>query len=207
MKTGLLLAILISTAPAVFVYCGSMDQGQDIPFAGLFYDQMRFQTLFTKTQLGISGSITQIAFRVHTDVENPGLYHNGRVTLCHTDLNALSANFANNYGSFTPVDTLNNAEIFIPGLADAWVTLDFTTPFNYNTSHNLIVEIRWYQDSGNDVPVWVWDPASGNRRVYASAMEATEGNADYYAYYMRFMIGGEAVEPNSLGMMKASFAR
>ena len=193
-------------APAVFVYCGSMDQGQNIPFAGLFYDQMRFQTLFTKTQLGISGSITQIAFRVQADVPL-GLYHNGKVTLCHTDLNALTPIFADNYDGFTPVDTLTGAEIYIPGFADAWVTLDFTTPFNYNTSHNLIVELRWFQDNGIDVPVWAWDPASGNRRVYASAMEATEGYADHYAYYMRFMIGGEAVEPNSLGMMKASFAR
>lgn len=207
MKTGLLLAVLLSTAPAMFVYCGSMDQGQSVPFAGLFYDQMRFQALFTKIQLGTSGSITQIAFRVHPDIEGSGLYHNGKVTLCHTDLDALTEYFNSNYDGFTPVDTLTGAEIFIPDLADSWVTLDFTTPFNYNTSHNLIVEVRWFQDNGNDVPVWVWDPASGNRRVYASAMEATVGNADHYAYYMRFMIGGEAVEPNSLGMMKASFAR
>jgi len=206
MKTGLLLVVLISMAPAVFVYCGSMDQGQPIPFAGIFFDQMRFQTLFTKTQLGISGSITQIAFRVQANVAS-GLYHNGRVTLCHTDLNALNANFNSNYDGFTPLDTLTGAEIFVPGLANAWVTLDLTTPFNYSVSHNLIVEIRWFTDNGNDVPVWAWDPASGNRRVWASAQDATDGYAEHYAYYMRFMIGGEAVAPNSLGMMKASFAR
>ncbi len=38
-------------------------------------------------------------------------------------------------------------------------------------------------------------------------MEAIDGSPDQYAYYMRFMVGGEAVEPNSLGMMKASFAK
>jgi hypothetical protein len=69
------------------------------------------------------------------------------------------------------------------------------------------VEVRWFQDNGNDVPVWAWDPAAGNRRVWASAQDATEGYAEHYAYYMRFMIGGEGVEPNSLGMMKASFAK
>ncbi len=59
-----------------------------------------------------------------------GLYHNGKITLCHTDLNTLGANFTSNYGGFTPIDTLTNAEILIPGLADSWVTLDFTTPFH-----------------------------------------------------------------------------
>jgi hypothetical protein len=206
MKTGLLLAVLISAAGAVFVYCGSMDQGQPIPYAGIFFDQMRFQTLFTKSQLGISGSITQIAFRVQADVPY-GLYHNGRITLCHTDLNTLTQYFNDNYDNYTPVDTLTDAEIFVPGLADSWVTFDFTTPFNYNIAHNLIVEVRWFTDNGNDVPVWAWDPASGNRRVWASAQDATEGFAEHYAYYMRFMIGGDAVQPNSLGMMKASFAR
>jgi hypothetical protein len=207
LKTGLLVAVLISTASAMFVYCGSMGDGQVVPFSGLFWDQMRFQTLFTKTQLGISGTITQIAFRVQADVDPPGLYHNGRITLCHTDLNALSANFNNNYGGFTPVDTLTGAEIFIPGLANSWVTLDLTTPFNYSASHNLIVELRWFTDNGNDVPIWAWDPASGFRRVWASAIDATVGEPANYAYYMRFMIGGEPVEPTSLGMIKATFTK
>jgi hypothetical protein len=206
MKQLLLLLCMVVIAPAITIYCGTTSMGYTIPFEGTYYDECRLQILFLKGQLTTSGTISEIAFKVQADGSS-GMFQHGNVKLCHTDQNSVDSNFESNYGGFSPITTLSNADIPVAGIAGAWVPLEFSLPFAYSNSHNLLVDLSWEGDNGVEVPVFAWNPAGLNRHVYAEDLTSPIGTTGQLSYYMRFIISGTAVEPNSLGRIKGMYVR
>ena len=161
--------------------------GNYIPWWGNVYTAMRFQTLYLASEVNHTGTIAQAALFKNYYAGYYNTFYNVSVKLCHTTVTTLSSNFQNNYGGGTPVWVYHTASL--PRGASAagvWDTIDFTTPFAYNGTSNLIIEVLWSGRSGSvGIPSYTAS-GSGNRRCYVGNDTATNsGYADYTAYSCR----------------------
>lgn len=91
----------------------------------------------------------------------------------------------------------------ITAAANTWFGFTFDTPFYYDGSKNLIMEVNWSGDSGGYA--YCWASSVAGRFVYMY-----NGNGPYAAsYFHRQRItlapGGMAVSPTSLGRVKALY--
>ena len=106
MKLMLVLVLLLAAAavPAkadtTWVEIGRNVNGNAIPFWGLSYDAMRFQTLYRQSDINTTGEI--IAFGLAAASNPQAAFYNVRVKLCHTGAVKLKTDFASNYGGNQP---------------------------------------------------------------------------------------------------------
>jgi len=106
------------------------------------YSGFRFQMLYPASDIGRGGTIAQIALWA-TYFSWTGTYPNASVKMCHTPLTDLTETFNDNYGGNTPVWVYHNDALFRGGAAGMWDTVELTTPFEYNGTDNLLVEVTW----------------------------------------------------------------
>ncbi|MGD8718161.1 MAG: hypothetical protein PVH29_04985 [Candidatus Zixiibacteriota bacterium] len=111
--------------------------------------------------------------------------------------------FNTNYGGNTPVTVYGPTSAYVHGTENTWFGFDFTTPFYYNGSDNLIMEVDWNTDTGGYAYIRA-DSVAG-RFVYSSN-GGSPHPGDYF-HYQRITIttGGAAVAPTSLGRVRAMF--
>lgn len=179
---------------------------------------MRVQQVFARGEFqGLTGPITQIAFRVDEQFGIP--FTSGpidtEVRLCHTTVapNAMSLNFASNYGSdvtlvFDGLLTLSSAG---GGLFDIVIAMQPNT-FFYSGTQNLLVEYKvfgpavttqfdaagtGYGEGGTPWVdrVWAFDP---------NAVSGSSAGDDGYVTQFN-LAAATAVEPTSWGAIKATF--
>ncbi|HUU57303.1 MAG TPA: hypothetical protein VMW93_08170 [bacterium] len=120
---------------------------------------------------------------------------------CHTGLTALTNNFTTNYGGNTAVQVYSKSSQYIAATPNAWFGFDFDTPFAYNGTGNLIMEVEWNTDSGGYAYCRANSVAS--RFVYSA-----NGGMPYvqsYLHYQRITIGAVGVAPTSLGRVRAMY--
>ena len=92
--------------------------------------------------------------------------------------------------------------ITVNGRKDEWFGVSCTTPFDYNNSDNLIVEVRWRNQSlTTKIEVWGYVAAS-SRLLIHKEYNATEGQLSTKADRLRITFAGAAVAPTSLGRIK-----
>jgi len=127
---------------------------------------MREQHLYLAGEIGRGGTIDQIAlFKTHYDYA--ATFPNVSVKMCNTNVTSLSSNFADNYGGRTPVWVFHQDSGFVRGgEADVWDAVDLQTPFDYNGTDNLLVEVVWHGTaSGFYAYSWYSNAFAGNRRA------------------------------------------
>ena len=123
-----------------------------LPFWGGYANAMRFQMLYTKSEINQEGYIDKVYFQKGGSAT--GTFNNFRIYLCHSSLSALTTNLDSNCKD-TPVKVMDVPSISLSGSADSWLEFDVNNTFNYNNSDNLLVEVRWRGDSGNDVGLYI----------------------------------------------------
>lgn len=139
-------------------------------------------------------------------------YYNYRLTLCHTELSSLTANYAANYGGNTPATVYSRNPATTSAVpANGWFGFPFDTPFDYDGRRNLVVEVWWEQDNnGGGNTQWNY-PVAGrccfSYIVNGSPVNGypTTGYVSYFLHYMRVTVTPSAVAPTSLGRVKAAF--
>jgi hypothetical protein len=124
---------------------GTMDvmtdgnQTQYYPPFGWVLDEFKMQSLYDNTALGTSGQITEFGVRIGNDSV---AYDHGDINLIlgHTTLSSLGPTFSANMESDLTV--VFSGTISIPaGLkAGDWVRVPFSTPFQYDTTKNLVAQ-------------------------------------------------------------------
>ncbi|MGD8718197.1 MAG: hypothetical protein PVH29_05175 [Candidatus Zixiibacteriota bacterium] len=157
-----------------------------------------------QTQLGFAGAITKIEWEAGNDFSNAP-YRQFELRLCHTPLSELTANFADNYGGNTPVLAHAANPLLLAGTADSWFGFDLTTSFDYDNARNLIVELRWNNGQvETEVRNWGHD-AGQNYGLISKVYEGTSGNLFSTICRFRFTYDDQAVEPTSLGRVRALY--
>ena len=100
----------------------------------------KVQYVFRPSELGTSGSITGIACRLSQSNTTTTNYTNTEVVLAHSTTGILSITFTDNVAGGTIV--FNGTYTMAAGLLQGdWVEIPFTTPFAYNGTDNLVVQI------------------------------------------------------------------
>ncbi len=198
---GAVLAAAAAGASGKVVTIGTRVNGNRVPWRGAGA-AMRFQCLWLKSEINVPGYINVVEFAYHSG-SSIGGFNNVRVSLCHTTKTRLEPTFYNNYGGKTPVQVMNKLSLVLSGRAWLDIGID-ADKFNYNNRDNLLMEIRWRGDSGNNIYCWRSDMTAG--RVYAYNDEAAVGTVYYEGQYIRLhvatMVG---LEPTSLGRVKALY--
>jgi hypothetical protein len=172
-----------------------------VPWRGASGNSMRFQCLWFQRDIDYAGNVNRVEFD-KVDAAG-GRFNSVRVWLCHTRKTALESTFANNYTGFTPVQVLNMRSTTVSGTG--WFDLRINAnQFNYNNRNNLLMEIRWDGDDGNDVRCW--RSSQQYSRCYAFNHNASQGtvynNGQRIRLTIATMIG---LEPTSLGRVKTLF--
>ena len=158
--------------------------------------------LVLKSELNFAGTVTRVEYESY-DTYATGHFYEFEMRLCHTPLTALTTNFSANYGGNTPVLAASLHPLTVNGRKDEWFGVACTTPFDYNDSDNLIVEVRWRnQTLTTKIEVWGYTAASNRLLIYKN-YEATEGEVSPKTDRLRITFSGTAAAPTSLGRIKA----
>jgi len=119
------------------VIVSTINIGQAFPFWNI---SGSIQHLYHASQLGTAGSITGFECRNNAaPAAQTGL--NYTITLAHSTAMDLGTNFAANLQA-DAVQVYNGTFDIPLTIVGDWFGIDFTTPFNYNGTSNLVMEIR-----------------------------------------------------------------
>ncbi|HUV87674.1 MAG TPA: hypothetical protein VMX79_11250 [bacterium] len=176
--------------------------GHSVPWRGMRYDGMRFQCLWFQRDINYAGYINRVDFK-YSSGSTSGAFNNCRVWLCHTTKTSLEATFDNNYAGKTPVQVLDTLSLELRGTE--WIDVGISPgKFNYDNRDNLLMEIRWRGDSGNNIYCKIYNATGG--RCYEFNDEAGSGTVYDQGQYIRLHIGTmAALEPTSLGRVRALY--
>lgn len=125
--------------------------------------------------------------------------------MCHTSRSTLTDNFIANYDGHTPVLVAAADPFVINAKLDEWFGFDLSPNFNYEKSKNLIVEIRWQNESmGAKVNTWAYDTGVG-RMLKTREYNGSSGTLVPTVNRFRVTYDNPAVEPSSLGRVRALY--
>ncbi len=203
---GLLLSTSLGVRPASatgkVITIGTQVTGNSIPWMGQGATAMRFQCLWLQTDINYAGYVNGVEFAYQSG-RPPAAFNNVRVWFCHTKKSELEAVFDNNYTGNTPVQVMEKLTLTLNGTG--WYDLGIDpNKFSYNNRDNLLMEIRWYGDSGTSI--YCWRSEGTAMRVYARNDNAATGTVEDNSQYIRLHINTLAgVDPTSLGRVRALF--
>jgi hypothetical protein len=174
--------------------------GNRAPWRGGGGNAMRFQCLWLQGSINYAGYINMIEFDNYRG--ESGTFNNCRILLCHTSRTTLVSTFATNYAGNTPVEVFSGTEsISGTGWVDTHIKPNV---FNYNNKDNLLMEVVWNGDSGQDV--YCYRASGVARRCYSYSHTSATGTVYSQAQRIRFHIGTmTGVAPTSLGRVKTLF--
>lgn len=142
-----------------------------------FYDYARSQVIYLASEIGKSGTITKVRFKVtYQDTGNiaPGILRHCEMWMTHT---ALIAHPGTNTWVDPGTQVLTDSSINISVAAcpvGSWLEITLTTPFAYNGTDNLLISFRQQDDGGGDWwrTYWACD-TSKTGRVYGWYSDTT----------------------------------
>jgi hypothetical protein len=184
------------------VTIGELVAGNVIPWRGMGAQSMRFQCLWLQSEVNAAGYINEVEFRRHSGSTN-GAFNNCRVYFCHTNKTELEVTFDNNYAGNTPVQVMNALSFILRG--SDWLAVAVTpAKFYFDNVNNLLMEIRWHGDSGEDFYCYRYNAPP--RRLYAHNHNASYGTLLSQGQYIRLHLGTmPGVDPTSFGKVKALY--
>jgi hypothetical protein len=124
-----------------------------------YIESRRVQILYTAAEIiaagGSAGTISSLAWDVSQ--VNGGNLLNYTINMANTASANLSAHDA------TGSTTVRNAATLTPG-STGWRTITFDTPFSWNGTSNLLIDVCWGVNSGWDGSgkIWLYDTGSSN---------------------------------------------
>jgi hypothetical protein len=131
-----------------------------------YYRAARTQTIYLAGEIGPARTITKLALDVET---TPGQTLNYfTIRMKHTTMGAYSSPSWDS-SDWTTVYQANQT-ISTTG----WTQFDFTTPFNYNGTDNVLVDISFNDSSGTASGYCYYSTPGGTRSIYRSANSGSD---------------------------------
>lgn len=162
----------------------------------------RVQDLVLAQEIGTCGTLTEITFQAASAAT--GAEFNGwEMRLCHTTLDELTDNFADNYDGNTPQLVHAADPLVLSCAVDDWLALDGFITFEYNGVDNLLVEYQWSGDNSTDIDTWMWT-ADCDRLLYHKYLDSPTGYLSTKLHRFRLSFADTAVEQASWGRIKAA---
>jgi hypothetical protein len=210
----LLLSAFFLTTAVVAVATGNEHEVGGAPARGHtvpFWSEkaaMRFQCLWLQSEIGENGRVVKIDFSFKQYAGTPPATFTGcTMLLCHTPVNKITANFKSNYGGKSPVEVFSGKFEIPAGLQENdWFMVVAPETFRFNNTNNLLMEVVWTGASGAaESRFWIADTDQPGR-VRAFSATAINGTVlPNQGQVARITIGSPAVNPTSLGRVRALF--
>ena len=151
------------------------------PFLGSV-DECRYQVIYTPEQVGNSGLIEKISFDRKENDMDVGNFSNLEIYMAYTKREGLTDTFDDNYfGNLSKVFSRNEIELNSSN-DDPWIYFDFDEGFYYDSSFNLVIEIRWDGNGGNDVFITEEEYDKVNRDLMSWDLDSPTGTLDTNGY-------------------------
>ncbi len=131
------------------------------------YSGVRMQHLYLAREIGRGGTIDQIALWKTYAYTYAGTFPNVTVKMLNTTVTSLSSAFSANYGGRTPTRVFHSDALYRGGHTYSWDTVALTTPFDYNGTDNLLIELTWVGSASGVTVYLYYGSTGGNRRVGA----------------------------------------
>jgi hypothetical protein len=151
----------------------------------------------------IAGTVTRWEWYTSSLIIS-GVVHNFWIKLSHTSRDKLVDDFELNYDGHKPVKVFATEDMGTIPPSYTWFGFDFSPGFEYNGEDNLIVEVYWKDRDGTLSIGTFWTPYEA-RCCMCVGISTTEPAVFDFVHYMRATISPIAVEPTSLGRVKAVF--
>jgi hypothetical protein len=184
---------------------GAPVRGNTVPFWAA-QPAMRFQCLWFKEEINEQGNVARIEYKFESYGGTPPAKFEGcKMILCHSNKTTLTNNFKDNYDFKTPFEVYSG-DFTVPGglSKEDWFTVVEPDNFVFNNNNNLLMEITWTKGSGADRCLFWISTANQPGRVRAYNATAVTGTLlPDQGQVARITIGNPAVNPTSLGRVKA----
>jgi hypothetical protein len=159
--------------------------GNYIPFWGTTTDIMHVQYLYLANEVGAEGTLRKISFNRSVPTAT-GTFNNFRIMMGHTDLTTITNTFANNYMGYL-TEVFPTQTVFVNSSnGDRWIHFDLNGNFTYDNAHNLIIDITWNGDSGDEIALR--RISAGNNRRLWDIVGAATGTPDTDLHSARFLV-------------------
>jgi len=164
---------------------------------------IRCQMLYDSSYINYAGTVTE--FQLEKSDANSAEFYNVKFYLCHTNLSALTANFAQNYGGNTPTMVASFATYEVPAVEGPY-PIPMAETFAYNNVDNLLFEVTWESSDKTNIMCRVKNGSAANHRCFAWDYQAEAGTPDIIAYNALIVFDKYAgVVPASLGRIKTLY--
>jgi hypothetical protein len=181
-------------------------------YGGGGYEAVRCMEVIRVTDGLVAGEITRWEWYGGELEETTGKFNRFRVRLCHTSRSELAPPYSANYEGRTPAQVFYADPVTTTMRIREWFGFDLNPTFHYDGTNNLIVEVWWEGDDNGGGYVFTAYVVAQLRCLLSSIKNGVpqdgypdEGLACYWLHYMRVTLSPDAVEPTSLGRVKAMY--
>jgi hypothetical protein len=215
MKRALIMAVTAvlaagAAADTTFIV-GGQSVENETPFygrAGL--DAVRWQQLITPIDGVAAGDLRRWEWH-SSGGALPGDFEQFKVQFLEVDRTGVTLPFNSNYENQTPIVIVSGDPFNLDPPDNGWFGFDITPSFNY-TGRSLLVEVSWFGDSEGGTKCYTKNSIGESRCVYAAIRNSVnvngypnQGKIYTWLHYMRFTVSPIAVEPTSLGRVRAIY--
>jgi hypothetical protein len=158
----------------------------------------------------VEGEIVGLSLHSGHTPNLSGVYYDNDIYIGYTDLDRLTSNFDDNFGSYSRDLVFTADTLALDWTYYAWQDyIDFDTVWYYDGASNFIVEFTYDGDDddvGNNARGW--SPPGGNLALDAYGKYAETGDLVTFSNWIKFRIcpsAGAGVEAKSLGNVKSVF--
>jgi hypothetical protein len=215
MKRALVIAVLAILAAGAAAETTFIVGGKSIVNETPFYgrsglDAVRWQQLIVPNDGVAEGDLRRWEWH-SSGGGTPGEFQQFKVQFLEVNRSGVTLPFNSNYENQTPV-VIASGDPFVLDAPDAgWFGFDITPSFNY-TGRSLLVEVWWSGDTEGGTQCYAKNATGESRCVYACIRNSVnvngypnQGKIYNWLHYMRFTVSPIAVEPTSLGRVRALF--
>jgi len=152
-------------------------------------------------EIGSPLSIESLGWMAAPGSNSSASYNNFEIYMGLCDADVLTSNFENNYISGTRTLVFSNPSLAVNATVGGWFTLNLDSPFEYNGTDNLLVEIVW-ESGTNSIYVYKWN--TGTVRSLKGASFSAETGVIGSDVYMIDLISSQGFSQESVAWIKAN---
>ena len=151
-------------------------------------------------EIGMPVLIESLAWKKTTSGTPSASLDDFKIYMGYCASDELGTVFEDNYVPGTKTLVFQGNPFVLSGSPDQWMPLDLDTPFLFDNSQNLIIDVEWSDGSGT-VYVYHWDSGSG--RSLSSDYGSPSGYVQNIVSHMQLTGSETAVEETTFGGLKA----
>lgn len=167
------------------VIVGEAASSDRVPFDGEAFDFYRFQVLYQSQEIAHEGTITKLSLMPASGDE--GIYNNFRIYMLEVSRVELEPGFSANYEGSVPRSVYYNPSLGYGGLEDQWFNFQLSTPFDYDTTKNLLIEFTWKVDNGRSISTYGYRTSSNTRSNGSQFEDAADGLLSDWVLYLKLI--------------------